>query len=148
MKEVDNIEETVNNMNVAEEIKKVCDILKRIDEYDSKVSGFYSTLDKKLDFWEHVIEFKRLSVSQIYRMFKEMKRLRTIRRKVKNDLEILSNFNKHRQKLTYSASTDSLLMEVCKFEGIQNKRRYSYLEYTEGEFQTILGGDIHYDDET
>lgn len=140
--EINEIEVITNKINISDEIKIITDSLYKIDTYDSNISNYYSIIDKKLDFWDHVIELDKLNIAQIYRVFRERKRLRRIRRKIKNDLELINTFNKHRQKLLHPASINSLSMEMGKIQSIINKRQYGYSEYTDEELIEILGEDF------
>lgn len=137
--EINDIEAITGKIDICEEIKVITDALYKIDTYDSNVSNYYSIIDKKLDFWDHVIELDKLNIAQIYRVFRERKRLRKIRRKIKKDLELINTFNKHRQKLLHPASIKGLSMEMGKIQSIINKRQYSYSEYTDEEIREILG---------
>ena len=139
MNEVNEIETITNEANITEELKNICGSLQKLDTYEENINNYLSTIDKKIDFWEHIIELNKLNTSQIYRVYKELKRLRKIRRKIKNDFELLSTFKRNRQKLNFPASVEGIVMEVCKCDSGQNKRKYSYLEYTEEEIKEILG---------
>lgn len=139
MNEVNEIETITNDINITEITKEVCEALKKLDTYNGKVGDYLSTLDKKIDFWEHIIELNKLNTSQIYRVYKEIKRLRTLRRKVKNDMELLRTFTAHRQKLNFPASVEGVSIEMFKINSLQSKRQYSYSEYTEEEIKEILG---------
>lgn len=139
MNEVNEIEAITNDINIAEITKEVCEALKKLDTYNESINDYLSTLDKKIDFWEHIIELNKLNTSQIYRVYKEIKRLRTIRRKVKNDMELLRTFKDHRQKLNFPASVEGISTEIFKLNNLQSKRKYSYSEYTEDEIKDILG---------
>lgn len=137
--EINEIEAITNELDICEEIKTVCKCLNKIDTYGDNISNYLSILDKKLDFWDHIVEFDKLNISHIYRVFKERRRLRRIRRKVKNNQELLFTFNKHRQKLLHPTSVDGISIEIFKSKSYIDKRQYSYAEYTDEELAMILG---------
>ena len=125
-------------MNVIEEIKTISDKLDVIDEYNT-LNDELSKVDCKIQDLLHYIEFNKISVKGCYRMMKEIKELREQRRKIKNDMEILSKYNETKQKLLSSDNRKFLLTEIYKKEK-QLSQPYKNREYTEEEMQRILKG--------
>lgn len=126
-------------MNVIEEIKEVVDRLNKIDEYNSTLTDKLSSLDCKEQDLLHYIENNKISVLWCYRMLKEMKKNREERRKVKNDMEILSRYNEHKTKIISKENRQFILAELHKKEKTLGKK-YTYKKYTEEELQKVLRG--------
>ena len=72
-------------------------------------------------------------------MMKEMKELREKRRKIKNDMEILSKYNETKTKLLTSDNRKFLMTEIYKKDK-QLNQPYKNREYTEEDMQKILKG--------
>lgn len=139
MKETEEIKNTIENIDVVENIKQVIDILSKNDEYYHKLDGYYSSLDKKINFWLHYIEFNKIPVTRSYNLLRHIQELRNLRRKVKNDLDLFRAFNNNINKLCNEDNRQFLLASVCKQDSINKNKKYSYSEYTEEEINVILG---------
>lgn len=129
-------------MEVLDNIKQAIQLLKDNEEYYQQLNGengLISTCDKKIDYWEHYIEFNSLNLKQLYRVYKEIKNLRQERRKYKNDAELIRTYKEHEQKMVNVQNRDMLLIQVCKTDGKQKNAKYSYSAYTEEEKNKILG---------
>lgn len=126
-------------MDVIEEINEVVNRLNKIDEYNSTLAENLSELDCKEQDLLHYIENTRVSVLWVYRMIKEMKKVRINRRKVKNDMELLSKFNEQKTKLLSKENRQFMLAEIHKKEKMLGKK-YTNKQYTEEELQKILKG--------
>ena len=126
-------------MNVAEEIKDVVERLNRIDEYNNSLTDNLSELDCKQQDLLHYIENNKINVLWCYRMIKEIKQIRQKRRKVKNDMELLSKYNEHKNKMISKENRQFLLAEVYKKEKMLSKN-YTNKQYTDEEMQKIIKG--------
>ena len=126
-------------MNVAEEIKDVVERLDRIDEYNNSLTDNLSELDCKQQDLLHYIENNKINVLWCYRMIKEIKKIREKRRKVKNDMELLSKYNEHKNKMISKENRQFLLAEVYKKEKMLSKN-YTNKQYTDEEMQKIIKG--------
>ena len=126
-------------MNVIEEIKEVVDKLDKIDDYSNSLNDKLSVVDSKLQDLLHYIENNKINVLWCYRMIKEIKVLREERRKIKNDMELLSKYNEHKNKIISKDNRQFLLTEVYKKEKSLGKK-YVNKQYTEGEIQKIIKG--------
>ena len=126
-------------MNVTEEIKEVVERLDRIDEYNNSLTDNLSELDCKQQDLLHYIENNKINVLWCYRMLKEIKQIRQKRRKVKNDMELLSKYNEHKNKMISKENRQFLLAEVYKKEKMLSKN-YTNKQYTEEEMQKIIKG--------
>lgn len=129
-------------MEVLENIKQAIQLSRDNEEYYQQLNGengLISICDKKIDYWEHYIEFNDLNLKQLYRVYKEIKKLRLERRKYKNDAELIRTFKEHEQKMMNAQNREMLLIQVCKTDGKQKNAKYSYSAYTEEEKNKILG---------
>lgn len=129
-------------MDVTEKLKESFDILKEIDSYNNLLlgeNGYISTCDKKIDYWEHYIELKPLKVTEAYKILREIKRLRIMRRKYKNDAELIKVLNDNSEKLKNINFRGILLTQVHKTKTRQDNAKYSYDAYTDDEINDILG---------
>lgn len=125
-------------MNAIEEIKEAISILNKVDEYKDGLVDRLSEQDKKLSDLLHYIENNKLSTAQCYRIVKEIKKQREIRRKVKNDMNILSTYDKHINKLLNTNNRSMLLAELYKADK-RLQAEYKNRLYTEEEINEILG---------
>lgn len=127
-------------MNVIEEIKDIVDKIDRLDTYDSGLSQQLSTVNEKIQDLLHYIENNKINILWCYRMVNQLKQLRIERRKIKNDMEILTKFKENKTKLVSNIDNRKfLLVEVCKKEKSLNTT-YKNRQYTEEELQKILKG--------
>ena len=126
-------------MNVIEEIKEIVERLDRIDEYNNSLTDNLSELDCKQQDLLHYIENNKINVLWCYRMIKEIKQIREKRRKVKNDMELLSKYSEQKTKMISKDNRQFLLAEVYKKEKTLSKN-YTNKQYTEEEMQKIIKG--------
>lgn len=126
-------------MNVIEELKNVVDKLDILDEYSSTLNEELSKVDCKMQDLLHYIEFNKISVKWCYRMMKEMKNLREQRRKIKNDMELLSKYTEQKNKLLSSDNRKFFMAEIYKKDKLINQP-YRNREYTEEDMQQIIKG--------
>ena len=132
-------------MEVLERYKESLKLLKENEEYYQQLTGengLISICDQKLDYWEHYIEFNKVELKQLYRIYKEMKRLRMLRRKYKNDKELIKIFKDNEQKMQNPSNREILLVQLCKTDNKQQNAKYGYTAYTEEEKNQILGIEV------
>ncbi len=125
-------------MNVIEELKEAVSIINKVDEYKDSLVDRLSEQDKKLSDLLHYIENNKLSTAQCYRIVKEIKKQREIRRKVKNDMNILSTYDKHINKLLNTNNRSMLLAELYKVDK-RLQAEYKNRTYTDEELKELLG---------
>lgn len=125
-------------MNVIEELKEAVSIINKVDEYKDSLVDRLSEQDKKLSDLLHYIENNKLSTAQCYRIVKEIKKQREIRRKVKNDMNILSTYDKHINKLLNTNNRSMLLAELYKVDK-RLQAEYKNRTYTDDELEELLG---------
>jgi hypothetical protein len=125
-------------VNVLEELKSAINTLNKVDEYKDSLVDKLSEQDKRLSDLEHYIEENKLSTNQCYRMIKEIKKQREIRRKIKNDYTILTNYENNINKLINHDNRRLLLEKVYKVNKSLDTK-YKNRIYTEEEINEILG---------
>jgi hypothetical protein len=125
-------------VDVLEKLTDSIKILNEVDEYKDSLVDRLSEQDKKLSDLLHYIEKNKLSTAQCYRIVKEIKKQREIRRKVKNDMNILSTYDKHINKLLNTNNRSMLLAELYKVDK-RLQAEYKNRLYTEEEINEILG---------
>lgn len=125
-------------VDVLEKLTDSIKILNEVDEYKDSLVDRLSEQDKKLSDLLHYIENNKLSTAQCYRIVKEIKKQREIRRKIKNDMNILSTYDKHINKLLNTNNRSMLLAELYKVDK-RLQAEYKNRLYTEEEINEILG---------
>lgn len=126
-------------MDVIEEIKNIVEKLDKIDDYSDSLSDKLSVVDSKLQDLLHYVENNKINVLWCYRMIKEIKMLREERRKIKNDMELLSKYSEQKNKIISKENRQFLMTEIYKKEKLLGKN-YTNKQYTEEEMQKILKG--------
>ena len=129
-------------MDVIENLTKAIELLKEIEEYNDQLhedSGLLSTCDRKIDYWEHYLEFEDLKVTEAYNIIREIKNQRILRRKYKNDSELIKIYRDNQAKLQNKQHRDMLLSLVHKTRNKQINAKYNYDAYTDEERDEILG---------
>lgn len=129
-------------MDVLGSIEQSIKLLKEVEDYFNNLNGedgLISICDKKIDYWEHYLEFNQLVPKEVYRIAREIKRLRILRRGYKNDAEIIKLFKDNAAKMQQVNNRDMLLSQLYKTKNKQKNARYGYSAYTEDERNEILG---------
>lgn len=128
-------------MNIVGELKDVTEKLDMLDSYLNSMSELESNVDMKLSDLYHYIEFNTLKTNECYRIVKEIKKQREIRRNLKNDYALLSTYRNNHQRLNNENNRKMLMAEMYKAKKDLNKK-YKNRVYTEEEIKNILGGKI------
>lgn len=126
-------------MNVIEEITTIVTLLNELDNYSSGLVNKISELDLKQQDLLHYIENNSLKTNECYRIIRELKKIRENRRKVKNDMDLMSKYNEQKTKLVSTDNRRFLLAEMHKREKILGKI-YTNKGYTDEELESILKG--------
>ena len=124
-------------MNIVEEIKEISDKLDEIDNYNSGLGQQLSSIDKKQQDILHYVETKKLSAFGCYRLFKELKNVRLVRRKIKNDMELSKIYLEQRNKLLSTDNRKFLIQALYKKEKSLDSE-YKMQEYQEEELEAII----------
>lgn len=126
-------------MEIINEITSIVNTLDEIDEYGSTLNGKLSELDSKEQDLLHYIENHKINILWCYRVVKEIKDVRTERRKVKNDMELISKFNEIKNRITSKENRQFVLTELHKKDKLLNMP-YKNRQYSEEDIQKMLGG--------
>lgn len=121
-----------------EEITSAIKLLNEVDEYKENLVNRLSDQDKKISDLYHLIENTKPTTGQCYRIVKELKKQLELRRKIKNDMNILSVYDKNLNKLLNTNNRNMLLTEVHKAEK-RLSTTYQNRIYTDDEINEILG---------
>ena len=124
-------------MKVIDSIQACVKILNDLDEYNSTLPAQLSSLDCKQQDLLHYIEKNKINVLWCYKMVKELKVIREKRRKVKNDMELLSKFNELKNKMLSKDHREFLLSELENKKN-QLDSEYKNREYSDEDIQNIL----------
>lgn len=126
-------------MNIIEELKLITNKLDELDNYIQTLGDKLSIEDKKTSDLLHYIENNKLSAFECYRLIKEMKNIRTNRRKIKNDIELAKAFDINKNKLILKENRIFLINELHKRDK-QLKTRYVNRYYQEEDLKIMLKG--------
>ena len=129
-------------MDVLKNIETAITLLKEVEMYNNELigdSGLISTCDKKIDYWEHYLEFEPLKPAEVYRICREIKMQRNLRRQYKNEAELIKLFKDNEGKMQHVDNRAILLTQLYKTDTKQKNAKYSYSAYTEEERNEILG---------
>ena len=125
-------------MEVLDKINNALTLLNEVDEYDSTLNGRLSELDSKEQDLLHYIENNKISILWCYKMVKEIKTIRQERRRVKNDMDLLSKYNEIKNKLASKDNRQFIMPELYKKEK-QLATVYKNRQYTEEDMKKIIG---------
>lgn len=126
-------------MEVLNNIKEAIRLLEENTDAIEGLSETRSLCDRKVDYWLHKIELETIPVTEAYKIIKEIKKQRNIRRECKNALEILKVFEDNEGKMCNTNNRKILLNQVCKTANKQANAKYSYDAYTDEELAEIFG---------
>lgn len=131
----------MTDIDIIEEAKTIITKLNNLDEYFDNMSEMQREVDYKLCDLYHYIENNSLKTNECYRIIKEIKKQRQIRRRLKNDYELLKTYKNGYNKLNNEANRKMLLADIHKTNKELGKN-YKNRVYTEEEIKEILGGQI------
>ena len=127
-------------MNVKDKIVEIIELLDEIDEYCSGLADMLSNYDSKLSDLYHLIEENKLKTNECYRVVQEMRKVLVERRKIKNDMLLMSVYNKEKEKLQSNKNRVFLKQSIFKKEREINDSIYKKRIYTDEEISEILEG--------
>lgn len=125
-------------MGVLDNVREAVELLDDVDNMHEDLIQQLSVADKKIDYWEHMMELETIPVTQAYKIIKEMKRLRISRREAKNELELLKVFRDNQGKLCNTDNRKMLLSNLYKTSNKQQNAQYSYDAYTTEELEEVF----------
>lgn len=126
-------------MDVMAQIKEALRLLNSIDEYGSTLVSRLSDLDSKEQDILHYIENNRLNPLWCYNILKKIKNIRMERRKVKNDMELMSKYNDLKNRLSSKDNREFILSQLHIKEK-QLNTMYKNRKYSEEDIRDILKG--------
>lgn len=127
-------------MNVIDKLTEAIDLLNEVDDYGATLVSKLSELDSKEQDLLHYIENNKIRILWVYRMVKEIKTIREERRKVKNDMELISKFNEVKTRITSGKDNRRLMLAELHKRDKQLHTTYKNRQYTEEDMQKIVGG--------
>lgn len=125
-------------MGVLDNVREAVELLDDVDSMHEDLVQQLSIADKKIDYWEHMMEFETIPVTHAYKIIKEMKRQRISRREAKNELELLKVFRDNQGKLCNTDNRKMLLSNLYKTSNKQQNAQYSYDAYTTEELEEVF----------
>jgi len=127
-------------MNVKDKIVEVIELLDEIDEYDEGLGDMLSNSDSKLSDLYHLIEENKLKTNECYRIIQEMRKVLIERRKIKNDMLLMTVYNKEKEKLQSTKNRVFLKQSIFKKEREIKDSVYKKRIYTDEKINEILEG--------
>ena len=128
-------------MDIVNELKIVTEKLDALDSYFNSMGELESNIDMKLSDLYHYIENNSLKTNECYRMIKEIKKQREIRRNLKEDYVLLSAYRNNHQRLNNEANRKMFMTVMYKTKKDLAKQ-YKNRVYTDQEIKDILGGKL------
>lgn len=125
-------------INVIEEVKEINEKLDELQYYFDSLNSQSSLVDSKICDIMHLIEFNKLKSKGCYRVIKELNKLRTERRKIKNDMELSRTFTTNLNKILNIDNRKFLLIELNKTNTRLNQQ-YKNRVYTDEEIKNLIG---------
>ena len=127
-------------MNVKDKALEVIELLDEIDSYDDGLTNELSNADSRISDLYHYLEEHKLKTGECYRFVQELKKVLLDRRKVKDDMSLLSVFKREKDKLLNDKNRVFLKQTIHKKNKELQESHYNNRVYTEEEINKILGG--------
>lgn len=109
------------DIDVINEVKMITQSLNKLDEYFDSLSDLQREIDYKLSDLYHYIENNQLRTNECYRIIKEIKKQREIRRRLKNDYELLKIYKNNYSRFNNENNRKMLLADINKTNKELNK---------------------------
>ena len=126
-------------MNVKDKVVEVIELLDEIDSYDEGLVNNLSNVDSKISDLYHYVEEHKLKTSECYRFVQELRKVLLERRKVKDDISLLSVYKREREKLLNNKNRIFLRQTIFKKNREITESNYKNRVYTDNELNDILG---------
>lgn len=126
-------------MDIMGKITEAVDILNAIDEYGNSLVIRLSVLDSKEQDILHYIENNKINMLTCYNIVKKIKDIRVERRKIKNDMELMSKYHEIKSKMSSTENRRFILAELHKKEKML-QTTYKNRQYSDEDIQKILKG--------
>lgn len=125
---------------ILESLKEATKELNKLDSYFDSIPERESNVDMKLSDLLHYVEFNTLKTNECYRIVREIKKQREIRRVLKNNHQLLTTYKTNLSKLNNESNRKLLLAEMHKKQKIISKSEYKNRIYSDEEIKEILEG--------
>ena len=125
-------------MDIFKQFEKALAMLNTIETNEKILQEKQSEYDSKIQFWLHFVENNKMSTKQSYRIMRELKKLRTERREIKNNLDMLRSFHEAEDKLKGVDNRCMLLGQLRKLRNRQENWIYINEIYSDKEIEKIL----------
>lgn len=118
-------------------IVELINVFNNIDEMIDSNSNRMQEIDLEINDWLHYIENNEIDEKQSIKIIKELKRLRDIRRHLKNEYEIEKIYKDNYSKINGSHSRQFLLVEINKTKKQLNSN-YKNRVLTEDKIKEVI----------
>ena len=127
-------------MDIMNKLTQSINLLNEVDEYGSTLVSKLSELDSKEQDLLHYIENNKINILWCYRMVREIKTIREARRKVKNDMELMSRYKEMDGRLISGKDSRQFMMAELHKKEKQLQTTYKNRQYSEEDIQKIIRG--------
>lgn len=127
-------------MDVMAKVTEAIELLNDIDEYNGTLVNKLSELDCKEQDLLHYIEDNRINMLWCYNMVKKIKEIRLERRKIKNDMELMREYNDLKNRLASSDTGRRFIIAELHKKEKQLQTTYKNRQYSEDDVRDILKG--------
>jgi len=123
---------------ILEKINQTIELLNDIDDYDNGLGERLSNADSKLSDIYHLIEQNKLKTNECYRVMQELRKVLLERRKVKDDISLISVFKTQKEKLLNDKNRTFLKQAIYKRNKELQDSVYKNRIYTDEEISELL----------
>ena len=127
-------------MDIVNKLAQTVDLLNEVDDYASTLTSKLSELDSKEQDLLHYIENNKINMLWCYRMVRQIKTIREARRKVKNDMELISRYKEMDGRIISGKDSRRFMMAELHKKEKQLQTTYKNRQYSEEDMQNILRG--------
>lgn len=136
-----------SDKELLKKIQDVCNLLDEIEKINETNLQRCSDVDMAISDLEHQIESEDLKTNEILGIYTEFKKLRKIRRAIKNEIEILKVYSDNKNKLIYPEQRPFFINSMSVKLKTLNKP-YNNRIYSDEELDTIKHGNLTNDEKT
>ena len=123
---------------ILEKINQTIELLNDIEDYDNGLAEKLSNADSKLSDLYHLIEQNKLKTNECYRVMQELRKVLLERRKIKDDIAVISVFKTQKEKLMNDKNRSFLKQAIYKKNKELHESVYKNRIYTENEISELL----------
>lgn len=126
-------------INIKEKLEEASIILDEVENYGSSLENNLIEVNQKQQDLLHLIENNTLKTNECYRVIKELRNVRTERRRIKNDIELFNTFRLHKNQMLSIENRKFLKGLIDKKQEQLLNSKYKNRVYTNEELKNILG---------